>query len=80
MAAINYYLGLQRGAGNSTFLVVAGTVSATTSVDVELRLQIDNGTNATGLTKKDVLTLLETLEGYIISTGANGAGTFLPAL
>lgn len=80
MAALNYYLGLQRGAANNPNLVVAGTASAGTAVDVEVRLQINNGSNATGLTKKDAVILMDVLEDFINSNGTNHGGANLPAI
>ena len=80
MAALNYYLGLQRGANNQIYLVTAGTSSAGTAVDVEVNIQINNGTNATGITSLDVKLLLKTIQDYIDSSGLNHAGADLPAL
>ena len=79
MAALNYYLGLKRGAPNNPNLVVAGPTTSGTAVDIEVRLQINNGTNATGLTKKDAGLLLNIIEDFIESNGINHAGANLPA-
>lgn len=73
MAALNYYLGLARGANNNIYNVTAGTSTAGTAVDVELNIQINNGSTATGITKKDVKLLVETLLGYLLSNGVAGA-------
>ena len=77
---VNYYIGLKRGPTGRDFDVVAGTSTAGSAVDVELRMQIDNGTNTTGLTRKDTLLIMEILERFIEERGLNHAGAFLPAL
>ena len=79
MAALNYYLGLQRGANFRPEEVTAGVTTAGTAVDVELNIQINNGTTATGIRRKEVLQILKVLEAYIQSGGIQGAGTYLPA-
>jgi len=79
MVALNYYLGLSRGANLRPEEVTAGTTSAGTAVDVELNIQINNGTTATGIRRKEVLLLLKGLENYINNGGLQGAGTYLPA-
>ncbi len=80
MAAVNYYLGVKRGQAMNANRVVAGPGSAGTAVDVELRLQINDGSNATGLTRKDALIAVEILEAFIESGGNNHDGANLPAL
>jgi len=81
MAAVNYYLGAKRGSNINPFGVTAGASTAGTAVDVELRIQINNGSAATGITRKDVNLLIEKLRAYINSGGAVGiAGTDLPPL
>lgn len=82
MAAVNYYLGLARGQSGNLGNVVVGTVSNGTNSDVEVRVQVNNGTNATGITRLDVLTLLEDIKHYIMSNGIpkGEAGTDLPVL
>lgn len=80
MAALNYYLGLQRGANANVYNVTAGTSSAGTAVDVEVNVQINNGTSATGITSLDVRLLLETIINYLDSSGLNHAGADLPPL
>ena len=80
MAAINYYAGLKRGADSYADTVVTGTSSAGTAVDVEIRMQIDNGSGATGLTRMDVVKLMELLEKHVVQGGFNNQGTNLPAL
>jgi hypothetical protein len=57
MAALNYYLGLKRGDDTNPDNTVAGVASNGTGSDVELRIQIDPGTGATGITKEDVIAL-----------------------
>lgn len=78
MAAVNYYAGLARGSLDNTATTV-GSSSAGTSVDVEVRMQINNGTNATGLTKKDVVILLKKIIRYI-EAGGPLSGTYVPPL
>lgn len=82
--AVNYYLGLARGdEQKGVGAVVAGTASNGSSSDIELRMQINNGSNTTGLTKKDVMRAICILEQYIIGNGVAGgagAGVDLPAL
>lgn len=80
MAALNYYLGVKRGAPINPNNVTAGTGSAGTAVDVEVRLQINDGANATGLTRKDAMIALEILEAFIESGGNNHDGQNLPAI
>jgi hypothetical protein len=80
MAALNYYLGLKRGQSNNTYNVVAGTASNGTSSDVEVRIQMNNGTNATGITSLDVELLLRTIRDYLNSNGLDAAGADLPPL
>lgn len=79
--AVNYYAGLQRGQ-DQTGLVLVGTASGGTAVDVEIRMQIDNGTAKTGLTRMDVIRIMRVLEQYIDSGGQVGGqvGTDLPSL
>ncbi len=80
MPAVNYYLGLKRGDSNNPGNVVAGTSTIGTAADVEVRIQIDNGTNTTGITRKDVAILLEMIERYVEQDGISGSlGAFLPA-
>ena len=80
MAAVNYYLGLSRGSNANPFNVVAGTASNGTGSDVEVRIQINNGTAATGITSLDVQLLLDTILDFINSSGLNHAGADLPPL
>ena len=80
MAALNYYVGIKRGGDNTTFSAVSGTSSAGTAVDVEVRMQMNDGTNAIGLNRKDVNVALCTLLSYINDGGTNHAGTNLPPL
>lgn len=80
MAAVNYYLGVKRGAPLNVNNVVAGSATAGTAVDIEVRLQINDGSNATGLTRKDAQIALEIIEAFIESGGVNHNGQNLPAL
>jgi len=82
MAALNYYLGLKRGADNHLGNVVAGTSSSGTAVDVEVNIQINNGSNATGITRLDVNLLLRQILEYIDSGALNNGtlGADLPGL
>lgn len=80
MAAVNYYLGVKRGDEFKPFNVTAGTSTIGTAADVELRIQTNDGSNATGITRQDVLLLIDLLESFIESGGLNGAGANLPVL
>lgn len=80
MAAINQYLGLKRGADNNPDNTVAGTSSNGTGSDVEVRIQIDNGSTATNITRGEVVILLKVIEEFILGGGIAGAGANLPAL
>lgn len=80
MAALNYYLGIKRGANMQMVSVVAGTSSGNTAADVEVRIQINDGSNATNITRKDVVVALEQIEQWIMDGGLNHAGANLPAL
>ncbi len=75
---VNYYLGLKRGDNFRPEEVVAGTTSAGSAVDVEVNIQIDNGTGLTGIRRKEVVQLLKIIKAYIIQGGLQGAGTYLP--
>lgn len=80
--AVNYYLYVARGKTDQPGNVTSATASGGTAGDIELRMQIDNGTGTTGLTKKDVLLAMELFEQYILSNWPTGSGqgTNLPAL
>lgn len=80
MAALNYYLGVKSGDGVNPGLVQAGTSSVGTAVDVEVRLQINDGSQDTSLTKLRALIALESIERFIESNGLNAAGANLPPL
>jgi hypothetical protein len=72
----NYYLGPQRGGPLNVNRVVAGTSTAGSSVDFEVRLQIVNGATPTGLTRKDSIMLLKIIEAFIDGGGnRHGVGT-----
>lgn len=66
-AAVNYYLGVARGKTQNPGNVGIATSSAGTSVDVELRTQIDNGTIETGITKEDVILALRAFEQFLLN-------------
>lgn len=80
MPALNYYVGVKRGDNANPFKVTSGTTSAGTGADVEIRMQLNDGTNAIGLTRKDVHTLSCVLLDFIESGGFNHAGANLPPL
>lgn len=81
MAALNYYIGFRRGALSANpFLATTGTASAGTAVDLEVRIQMDNGSGPTGMTCKDVNILLDAIEGFVNSDGLNHAGANIPPL
>lgn len=78
--ALNYYLGLKIGDAFNVGAVTAGTTTTGTAADFELRLQINDGSNPTGMTRKDAALALCKFANYIESGGNNHAGTFLPKL
>ena len=78
MAAVNYYLGLKRGAPFNVNKVTYGTATAGTAVDVEVRIQINDGTSATKINRLEVIKAIEIIEGAIVSAGLNHAGANLP--
>ncbi len=80
--AVNYYLYIARGKSFGPGNITAATASGGTAGDVELRMQIDNGTSTTGLTKEDVILALKQFEVYILSNWPPSAtaGTDLPKL
>lgn len=82
MAALNYYYGLKRGQVTADQKVVVGPASNGVSADVEVRVQINNGTNATGITQQDVRLALETIQRIILArlTGSPTAQPDVPAL
>ncbi len=80
MAALNYFIGVKRGDLYDPGKVVIGTASAGTAVDVEVNMQINDGTNATGLTRKDVVLALNALRSYVIAGGLDAKGVDLPPL
>ena len=85
MAALNYYYGLSRGQNfNPENVVVTATTSAGpaqgTAADVEVRVQINNGSSASGITREDVRLLLLTVLEFFDGNGAAGAGANLPGL
>ena len=82
---VNYYYGITRGAPLNPESVVAqsqasGGPAQGTAADVELRIQINNGSAATNITRQDVLLQLEAIIAFIIGNGQAGAGANLPAL
>lgn len=80
MAAQNFYAGVKRGQNMILDNVVSGTSSAGTAVDVEINMQLNDGTNAIGLTRQDVNLAIEILRAFINSGGVNAAGANLPPL
>ena len=70
----SFYLGMARGQGTNLGLVTAGTSTAGSAVDVEVRWS-----DANGLTRKDLNMLLDMIEKFVNSGGLNGAGANLPA-
>jgi hypothetical protein len=79
---VNYYLYLARGQSANEGNVTASTSTGGTSGDVEVRLQIDNGTTTTKLKKIDAILQLRTIIRYIESNAIQdgAAGVDLPAL
>jgi hypothetical protein len=80
MAAVNYFWGGKRGVALNVNNLNSGSATAGTAVDVEVRIQINDGSNATGITRKDALLILEVIEAAIESGGINHDGQNLPAL
>ncbi len=80
--AVNYYLGFARGKSNQPGNILTGIAPSGTAADVEVRMQIDNGTGLTGLTKDDVVMAMEMMKQYVLSNGVPGGavGTNLPKL
>lgn len=75
----NYYLGVQRGAPFTDSSITAGTSSNGASSDIEIRMQINNGSANTGLTREDTILALKLFTNFIAEGGINGAGANLPA-
>ena len=80
MPAANFYLGVKRGDPLNIGVVNAGTTTFGTAADVEIRIQTNDGSNPTGITREDVINALCKLEAYIAGGGLNHAGTYLPVL
>ena len=78
--ALNYYYGIARGQVDGVGdLVVVGTSSNGTASDVELRVQMNDGTNPRSLALIDVLNLLKTIEHYLENLGLESLpGTDIP--
>jgi hypothetical protein len=82
MAAINYYIGASRGSDLKPSAITVGT-SSTSTLDVELRMQVQNASSAaTGLTKLDVINIIRALKDWIESggDGQNFSGANLPPI
>lgn len=77
---VNYYIGVKMGDPLNVNNVQTGTSTLGSAADVELRMQIDNGTSTTGLTRLHALKCMEILEAFIESGGNNHDGQFLPKL
>ena len=77
---VNYYMAVRRGVNNNPGSVTFATTTQGASADVELRMQIDNGTSTTGLTIMDVMKILELFEQTVVQRGITGnLGLDLPA-
>lgn len=78
--AVNYYLGIRRDQQHAGQVAV-GTTTGGTNADIEVRIQIDNGTATTGMTKMDAVRLLEVIREYVAGNGVAGGlpGTDLPS-
>lgn len=79
MAALNYFVGIKRNGALNVNNLNAGPATAGTAVDVEVRMQINDGSNATGLKRLDVIKALEVIQAFIQSSGNNHDGANLPA-
>jgi hypothetical protein len=80
---VNYYIGYKRGSSAAEGDTVdVGTTTGGTAVDVEVRIQIDNGTSTTGITRLDVRLLLEKIIRLMNSNSLQfpPVGTDLPKL
>ncbi len=77
---VNYFLGLKMGDPLNVNNVQLGTSTLGSAADVEVRLQIDNGTATTGLTRLQAYKCLEIIEAFIQSGGNNHDGQFLPKI
>ena len=78
--ALNYYYGIARGQldGVGDYVVV-DTASGGTAADVELRVQMNNGTNPTSITLLEVCEFLETFKHYLENLGLESLpGTDIP--
>lgn len=80
MAAVNYFWGVKRGDKNNPDLITPTTATVGTAADVEVRIQINTGSVATGITKLDVLRSLDIIRQAITNGGVNHSGTDVPAL
>ena len=80
MAALNYFWGVKRGDPNNPDLITPTTATVGTAADVEIRVQINNGSNATGMTNLDVIRALDIMKQVFANRGVNHSGTDVPAL
>lgn len=80
MAAVNYFWGMKRGDANNPNAIVPTTATVGTAADVEVRIQINTGANATKINRKDVDLLLNTIRQAIVNGGVNHNGIDVPAI
>ena len=67
-------------AAQAAVAAIALAGNGQTNTDVELRMQIDNGTAATGLTRQKAELLVEVLQRFIDQGGQGHQGADVPAL
>lgn len=79
MALTEKFAGLMRGQDGQVDSVVTGT-SSTSTLNVEIRVQTDDGTAVTGITRSEVARLLDTIARFYEQGGLNHAGANLPVL
>jgi hypothetical protein len=70
--ALNYYIGNTRGQSFQPYNQTIGVATAGTSADIELRIQANNGSNNTGVTKEDVIKGMRLIEAYLNGSGLTG--------
>ena len=76
---VNYYIGIARGNDQiNVDQLTVGTATAGASVDIEVRIQINNGTGLTNLNAADVIFALEMFKLYILEGNPWSSGANLP--
>ena len=76
---VNYYIGIARGNDQiNVDQLTVGTATAGASVDIEVRIQINNGTALTNVNDKDAVNALEMIRQFILEGNPFSAGANLP--